>query len=207
MKRKIVLTGAQSEISKQFKQMIEPLWLTSTEDNIIKEHSSKEDPNEYVDGDIFLMCQGYLVPKSISEQTSVEKEASSFYNYESVRKAVDLIVDKNDHARICVIGSHSAYKGSFDGSYAENKRKLHEYIETKKLRTPTQQLVCIAPTIIEDTRMTLDRKDRDNLQNRRNNHPMKRFLYANEVARMAYTLLFEQPYINCTIIRMHGGDV
>jgi hypothetical protein len=34
---------------------------------------------------------------------------------------------------------------------------------------------------------------------------MKRFLKAKEVASMAYTLLYEQPYVNRTIIRMHGG--
>ena len=57
------------------------------------------------------------------------------------------ILATNPSARICIIGSESAYRGSFDGTYAKSKAAIHRYVEA----TPThgqQQLVAISPGII-----------------------------------------------------------
>ena len=114
------------------------------------------------------------------------------------------ILATNSAARICVIGSESGYRGSYDGTYAEAKAVLHHYIEATCLR-PGQQLVGISPGIIADAGMTTRRMDTENLARRLEEHPKRRFLVAREVARMAQTLLYDQPYISGTIIRMHGG--
>lgn len=158
-----------------------------------------------LDADRYLFCQGLLYPKTSEEQSEDEVRESLMVNYFGVVALVTELVETNDVARICVIGSESAYRGSHDSSYSYSKLQLHRFIESYRLRTPQQQLVCVSPSIIEDSGMTQRRKDVENLERRRLEHPMKRFLRAEEVARMAVTLLYDQPYVSGTVIRMHGG--
>ena len=194
----VIITGIKSNIAHEFIKCLS----TETVMGV-----RVEDMPEYSHfGDLFVFCQGFLLPKTIKEQTEEEKDKSMWINYKSIKESCDMIFEINENARVCILGSESGYKGSYDGSYAKWKKEIHEYIETKELK-PNQQLVGIAPTIVEDTKMTQDRKDVDNLNRRRDNHPMKRFLTSEEVGKMIYTLLYEQPYINKTVIRMHGGEV
>ena len=105
-----------------------------------------------------------------------------------------------------MIGSESGFAWGFDGAYAGAKAALHCYVENKPLR-PKQQLVCIAPGIIEDAGMTERRMDKENLEKRRKDHPKHRFLTSDEVAKLAHFLLYvDQGYISNVVIRMNGGD-
>jgi NAD(P)-dependent dehydrogenase (short-subunit alcohol dehydrogenase family) len=53
--------------------------------------------------------------------------------------------------------------------------------------------------------MTLDRKDVENLERRREGHPKKRFLTAAEVAKLIHFLLYiDEGYTTGTVIRMNG---
>lgn len=192
----VVITGVKSSIATNFISMLS---------NETVFGIRVENIDNYLQADRYLFCQGYLVPKTSKEQSAEEAEKSYYINYKSIVNSIESIIDKNSKARICVIGSESGYRGSYDDNYAKYKKKIHRFIETKKLLTPYQQLVGIAPTIIEDSRMTLDRTDINNLNKRRCEHPMKRFLTSTEVAHMAYILLYKQPYVNRTIVRMHGG--
>ena len=192
----VVITGIKSTIATNFISMLS--------DETV--HGIRvENMHNYLQADKYLFCQGYLVPKTSKEQSPEESEKSYYVNYKSIVNSIESIIDKNPKARICVIGSESGYRGSYDDNYAKYKKKIQSFIEDKKLLTPYQQLVGIAPTIIEDSKMTRDRTDIDNLNKRRSEHPMRRFLKAEEVAHMAYVLLYEQPYVNRTIVRMHGG--
>lgn len=196
MTEEIVITGIKSNISQNFIKLL-------GEVNI---HGIRvESIQDYLWADKYLFCQGVLYPKREDDQSEQEKDNSKFVNFQSIADACDKILTENSKARICIIGSESGYRGSFDGSYAKYKKMIHEYIETAPIQFPTQQIVGLAPTIIEDTAMTQNRKDHDNINRRRQEHPLKRFLYSNEVSSMAYTLLYQQPYINKTVIRMHGG--
>jgi NAD(P)-dependent dehydrogenase (short-subunit alcohol dehydrogenase family) len=140
------------------------------------------------------------------DQTDDEIEASLDANFNSIVDACDLIFAKNRTARVCVIGSESGYRGSFDEGYAAAKRQMHHYIKTFVPHFPQQQLVGISPSIIIDTKMTESRKDIKRLNARMQAHPMKRWLLAREVAAMAHFLLFNAPYCNGTVVRMHGGQ-
>lgn len=192
----VVITGIKSNISQNFIKLL-------GEVNI---HGVRaESIEDYLWADKYLFCQGVLYPKQEEDQSEQEREHSKFVNFQSIADACDMILAGNPRARICIIGSESGYRGSFDGNYAKYKKMIHEYIETAPIQFPTQQIVGLAPTIIEDTAMTQNRKDQDNLDRRRKEHPMGRFLKSSEVASMAYTLLYKQPYINKTVIRMHGG--
>ena len=92
----------------------------------------------------------------------------------------------------------------YDDVYAISKMLIHSYVENKELK-PMQQIVAISPGIIEDAGMTTRRKDLKTLAFRKAQHPMRRFLRAREVAELAHHLLYHQPYIRNTVIRMHGG--
>lgn len=154
----------------------------------------------------YLFCDGLLIGKRLEDQTDDETAETMFANYYGVRDQCDRVIAQNDDARIAVIGSESAFAGSYDEAYAEAKRALHTYVETKQLRTPQQQLVCVAPSIIQDCAMTTRRTDVDNLECRRREHPKRRFLQASEVAKLVHFLLYvDKGYLSGVVLRMNGG--
>ncbi|BCH33140.1 hypothetical protein MesoLjLc_50700 [Mesorhizobium sp. L-8-10] len=194
----IVITGWQSRITEEFRQIL------PTKEVVI--HGKPLEPNFPVTAERYFFCHGLLRPKRIADQTDAEIAEGLEVNFHSIACACDRIIETTDFARICIIGSESGYRGSFDENYAAAKAKLHGYIETKELRTPGQQIVGISPGIIEDAGMTLRRTDVENLERRKQEHPKKRFLLAREVAQLAKTLLyFQSDHITGVVIRMHGG--
>lgn len=191
----VVITGWRSRIAQEFRNLIPEeaaIWGKPLEPGFPVHHPR------------YLFCHGLLRPKRKEDQSEFEIGEGYKVNLHSVTQQCNRIFAANRWARICIIGSESGYRGSFDEVYADAKRALHGYVETKEIG-PGQQLVCISPGIISDCGMTLVRKDRDALEQRRADHPKGRFLTAAEVAKMAYTLLYEQDYITGTVIRMHGG--
>jgi NAD(P)-dependent dehydrogenase (short-subunit alcohol dehydrogenase family) len=155
--------------------------------------------------DRYVLCAGVIRPKTLSKQTAGEIVETMTVNCIRPMQLCDAILESNDTARICVIGSESGFVWSYDGAYAAAKAALHRYVETKKLR-PHQQLVAIAPSIIEDCGMTMAREDAENLERRKAEHPKRRFLRASEVARLIHFLLYQdEGYLSGTVIRMNGG--
>jgi NAD(P)-dependent dehydrogenase (short-subunit alcohol dehydrogenase family) len=159
-----------------------------------------------LDGDRYLFCAGLLHGESLIQMAPSALLDTMLVNFAQVAKDCDRIIHANDRARICVIGSESGITGSFDGAYAGAKAALHRYVETKQLRTAGQQLVCIAPTIIEDAGMTIRRCDREYLAQRAAAHPKRRFLRSVEVARLVHHVLYvDEGYLSGVTIRMNGG--
>ncbi len=193
----IVITGWRSAISEEFRKLLPegetPVW------------GKPLDPDNFPTADRYLFCHGLLRPKRLEDQTQDERDEGWLVNYISVATLADWIIANQPNARICIIGSESGYRDSFDGIYATAKGALHRYIEGKALRWPEQQLVGISPGIIKDCGMTTRRKDLGNLDRRLKAIPKRRFLLAREVAELAHHLLYRQPYITNTVIRMHGG--
>lgn len=153
----------------------------------------------------YVFCAGLLRPKHITAQSSEEIAETMHVNCFWPLKFCENIFGLQDDARICVIGSESGFSWSYDGAYAAAKAALHCYVETKKLK-PGQQLVCVAPSIIEDAGMTLRREDHENLERRQAESPKKRFLRAAEVAKLVHFLLYvDEGYLSGQVIRMNGG--
>jgi NAD(P)-dependent dehydrogenase (short-subunit alcohol dehydrogenase family) len=141
------------------------------------------------------------------DQTPDEIREGFFVNCGQIVRDCELLIKENHKARICVIGSESAWAGSYDGVYARAKADLHRYVEKKRLRTTAQQLVCIAPGVIQDAGMCARRVDLERLDRRREVHPQKRFLWAIEVARLVhYVLCIDRGYLSGVVIRMNGGE-
>ena len=192
----ICISGWRSKIAEEFRALLprdeETIW-------------GKPCEPDFPMADRYLFCNGLLRPKRMEDQTQDERGEGWLVNFVSITTQCDWIIRANENARICVIGSESAYRDSFDGIYAVSKQAVHSYIEGKKLRSPGQQLVAISPGIIEDCGMTTRRLDTGNLDRRRAGHPKGRFLRAREVALLAHHLIYENEYISGTVIRMHGG--
>jgi NAD(P)-dependent dehydrogenase (short-subunit alcohol dehydrogenase family) len=152
-----------------------------------------------------VFAQGLLRPKKIGEQTAEERAESLQANALSTIEQCNRILSINSDARILIIGSESGFAWSYDDVYAASKAALHRYVETKRIRG-NQQLVCIAPTIINDSRMTRERPDADQVRMREMQHPKYRFLTMTEVCKLAHFLLYvDEGYLTNIVIRMNGG--
>lgn len=159
-----------------------------------------------VTADRHLFCQGVLYGKPSTEYLEYEIAECFRANYITVKRQCDLIFAANPTARVCVIGSESAFAGSYDDLYAGSKMLLHHYVTTKKLG-PEQQLICIAPSIVGDAGMTTRREDTDNLVSRETSHPKGRFLTCDEVAADIFHYLYVHAgYGTGVVIRLNGGQ-
>jgi hypothetical protein len=59
------------------------------------------------DAERYLFCQGFLYGKKRVDQTYEEIDDTYRINYRTIAAVCDYILDRNDEARICVIGSES----------------------------------------------------------------------------------------------------
>lgn len=194
----IAIRGMGSNIAKEFIKVV------GRSGTPIEIRRNELPPIDCVDK--YLICQGILNGKQRVNQTEQEVANTYSVNYDQVANMCNYILENNIHARICVIGSESGFSGSYDEVYSDSKHLLHHYVETKRGLRSTQQLVCVAPSIVEDAGMTLRRTDTNNLNAIRQRHPKGRFLTSAEVARMIYFLLFEDlGYTTGVVIRMNGG--
>jgi len=161
------------------------------------------------DGEKYLFCVGLIRQAKIRQQYDEQVAQSFMVNTVNVIRECDRLLETNPRARICVVGSESGFKWSFDGAYAASKAGLHRYVETKRLKHPDQQLVCVAPTCIEGSGMNLQRgaDGKKALAERVKHHPKKRWLEPIEVARMVHFLLcLDEGYTTGITIRMNGGE-
>lgn len=195
----VVITGHKSKIAQEFVKLLPP----ST--RVIE--SRCEDVHKNLGAGKFLFCQGYLAGKSIDEITPEEFQKTITINYTLIKSAITDIILSNPFARICVISSYSGYRGSYDQTYAHAKSAMNDFIEEVSLNSRHQQVVGIAPWIVQDAGMTVRRTDRNRLDAIRHGHPIKRFANSDEVASLAYDLLYKHRYVNRTVIKMHGGAV
>lgn len=156
------------------------------------------------DCDEYLLCGGVLHGKSVTEISDGELIQTFIVNFSSIAKFCDYLFSVNNKAKVCIIGSESGVKGSYDMAYAGAKAALHLYVETKKLNSPDQNLVCVSPTIIEDSGMTQRRDDLREVLKRGRRRRMGRWLKAEEVARIAHFALHEVALAN-TVIHVNGG--
>lgn len=106
----------------------------------------------------YVFAAGILYNKTTQEQTRQEWLTSVMVNFASVIQHCEDIFRRGEPATVCVIGSESAEKGCFDGTYATCKRALHVYVRARKMGTD-QRITCVAPPIIADSGMTRRRHD------------------------------------------------
>lgn len=158
-----------------------------------------------LDLDAYLICSGFLAGRRLRDIDEWQANRTWQANFVEPARFCDRVFAANERARICIIGSHSGFAGSYDMAYAGAKAALHLYVETKQLEHPSQMLVAIAPTIIADSGMTERRTDQEELKARAAATRLGRWLQAREVAIAARHALCEAtPFLSNTIIRMPG---
>jgi NAD(P)-dependent dehydrogenase (short-subunit alcohol dehydrogenase family) len=194
----ICITGFDSTIAQRFCSLLSP-------DEAIEARSINDvDPEAH---SRYLICTGFLAGKALGDIG--EREASKTWevNFLWIAQVCDSIIAGNPAARICIIGSESGYRGSYDMAYAGAKTAIHHYIETKALLFERQQIVGIAPGIIIDSGMTQRRDDKAALMERADKRRRREWINAIDVARLAHFLLYvDSGNITNTIIRMTGGE-
>lgn len=196
----LAMTGWNSQIAVELRK------IAHEKPTDFRNMRSDPEPGPDDHGWRYLFCGGVLIGKPANEQTDAEIADSITVNFAEIAMACDEIINRDVSARICIVGSESGISGSYDPIYGGSKAAIHHYVETKKLKHPGQQLVAVAPTIIENAGMTERRTDVAALAKRAAEHPKKRFLQALEVAQVIKFLLYECPnYLTGTVIRIHGG--
>ena len=134
----------------------------------------------------FVLAAGVLWQRQTAEQTAGEIATSLAVNMVNVVRLCESILATKPDARIVVIGSESASKGSFDQTYAVAKAGVHAYCRWRQV-LPTQLLVCLAPPIISDSGMTKKRHDYPAVLFQR------KHVTAAQVAKSVRSLLYDAP--------------
>jgi len=168
-------------------------------------HTSRDPFTLPWDCDRYILCAGVLHGKSLRELSRAQVNETMAVNFTDVARFCDVIFEHNKRAKICVIGSESGVNGSYNMAYAGAKAALHKYVETKILLTRDQHLVCVSPTIIQNSGMTRRRKDSEEIFEKGKDRRLGRWLSSDEVARTIAFALAE-PALSNTIIHMTGGN-
>jgi NADP-dependent 3-hydroxy acid dehydrogenase YdfG len=141
----------------------------------------------------YVLAAGVLHGKRMAEQTAAEINECWAVNCVNVVRICERVLGMNPHARICVIGSESGTRGSFDETYALSKAAVHQYVRWRKVKS-TQQIICVAPTIIADSGMTQRRTDYPRVLRER------RTVRAETVAREVHSVLWGDALISNAVI-------
>lgn len=136
--------------------------------------------------DRFVLAAGVLVGKRMERQTAAELLQTFSVNLISTVRLCETLLDINPRARIVLIGSESAFLGSFDQAYAVAKGGLCAYASWRKVG-PEQSLAVLCPPIISDSGMTMRRADYPGILARR------KTVTARQVAEAAARLLSAPP--------------
>ena len=153
---------------------------------------------------LFIFFSGLLRSSSILEQSFSEISESFLVNSIGPVVGSELILERIPNARVFLIGSESARKGSFDMTYSMSKSTLKTYVLNKRL-LPQQQLLLLSPSTIQDMGMTTRRNDYQRLNQYKSNHPKKRFLDSYELAQLIVNIFNSSVYLTNTEIEINGG--
>ena len=191
----IAVRGAGSEIAYELKKLLHRREFVAV---------ARGEPMPLVGR--YLFCTGLLRDRPKAEQTADEIREGYDVNYRFIVAECERVLALDENARICVIGSESAYRGSYDEAYAEAKLLLHKWVERRELGS-NQQLVAISPGVIQDAGQCVRRTDRWRTEQRRKLIPRQRFLKAYEVARLVHFALYmDEGYLTNVVIRFNGGE-
>ena len=210
MHKNILITGGTTKISIHLKKLISKKYKiyspTKKDWDLSNPNFSKEKIN------LIKRCDKiYLFHSILSNKKHLSKNHKEIYqqiniNLLSTINICEIALSNNKNVQIFILGSESGVKGSFDIIYALTKSSIHKYVEERKIFYKNQQLVCIAPSTIIDGKMTIKRKDKNNVRKSINKNPKKRGLYSKEISKLIFDLSFSNTkYLSNTVIHLNGG--
>lgn len=209
-KEKILVTGSHSRIFKELKKIFPKnaaITGVSRKDLDMSDLILvKKKLNYFLNFDKIVFLQGLLIGKKQNRKSSKEIYDQLTVNLLSIVEICEYLIELKKNIKIIIIGSESGVKGSFDKTYFLSKSALHHYIKEKKLIFKNQQLVCISPSTIEDSSMTMRRRDKKKLLASKKFNRKKRFLKSSEIAKIIYNLFYEvTDYVSNCVIHVNGG--
>lgn len=214
-KKKLCVTGYSSNIFHEFEKIlsddIDIIRMGRDSFADIKTDFSVMSKDELIlvvplDCDYYFFNHAVLRPARILDQSESEIQQGLNINLLSTVIMCEHILENNHSARICIMGSESGFKGSYDTSYFLAKSAINSYITERCVSYPEQQLIGIAPSVIQDTRMTQSRDDKDNLNKLKLSLPKKRFLFSKEIGKLVCDLLIiNTNYLTNVVVRVDGG--
>ena len=132
---------------------------------------------------LYLLAAGLLYSLPVAQQSATETLSSFRINAVNPIRLCEAVLSTEEDARICLINSESAIKGSYDMAYATAKAAMHEYWRMKTVRE-AQYFGLISPPIISDAGMTLRRHDYPDVLH------VRRHVTSRAVAEEAERMLF-----------------
>lgn len=111
-----------------------------------------------------------------------------------------------DNCSIVITSSISAKNGSYDDIYSSTKMGLEGLINSVSKKLHNSRINCVAPGIISDAKMTLNRNDLNVLKSKIELTPLKKFAKSMDVAASINFLLFEESaHITGQVLHVNGG--
>jgi len=210
MYKNVLITGGSTKISFHLKKLINKKYKifspTKKEWNLSNPNFSKDKINLIKKCDKIYLFHSILSNKKHLSKNYKEIQEQLNTNLLSTINICEIALLNNKNVQIFILGSERGLKGSFDIIYALTKSSIHKYVEERKIFFKNQQLVCIAPSTIIDAKMTINRKDKNNVKKSINNNPKKRGLYSKEISKLIYDLSFNNSkYLSNTVIHVNGG--
>ena len=209
MSEKILIIGKRSRIAKEFLKKVKnadvfcPTKKSWDMKNLnFKSHQIKK----ITSADKILLLQSIISSKKFIKRKQKEILNQISINLMSIIKICEVALEKNKNVKIIVLGSESGIKGSHDIVYGLMKTSLHKYVEERRISHPNQQLVCISPSTIIDSRLTSKRKDKKNILKSVGTNPKRRGIMSSEIAELIYNIFYKTTdYLTNTVIRVDGG--
>ncbi len=210
MYKNILITGGSTKISLHLKKLIGKKYNIYSPS---KKNWDLSNPNFDKDKiNLIKKCDKiFLFHSILSNKRHLSKNYKEIYNQLNINllstiNICEIALSNNRNVQIFILGSESGLKGSFDIIYSLTKSSIHKYVEERKIFFKNQQLVCIAPSTIVDGKMTISRKDKNNVRKSINNNPKKRGLFSKEISKLLYDLSFNNTkYLSNTVIHVNGG--
>lgn len=190
----LAVTGARTTIVAELKELL-PL-----EEEVVRipmDTTRIDAPLQIPKAQRFVLAAGMLHGKQLAYYTPEELQQMVACNMVNPMRICEWVLSTNPTARICIIGSESARRGSFDKVYSAAKAGIHEYVQHRHV-APQQQLVVVSPPIIRDSGMTSRRPDLEHIVSTRVT------CTAAEVARIVYRLLYSEELVSNYIQTVSG---
>jgi hypothetical protein len=208
---KILITGSNSNLAKQFIKLIPSNYkVTNLNKKKFNMNNLKLISNNikfFQSFNMIFFFHAVIGNKRLDIQKSKTIIDSLKINLVSQVMISEISLNKNKNSTIFFVGSESGIKGSYDIMYGLSKSSIHHYVKERKIKYPNQRILCISPSTIIDSNLTLKRKDQYNVKKSIAANPKKRGLRSDELARVIANISFneEYQYLTNTVIEFNGG--